>query len=113
MSYGVRKDFYQSKAWKQVRKNIWLKQSCLCAICGKPCYVDGISEYTPKEYRRRGIVHHIKHLDNNNVFDNDVALCEDNLIGICKECHEREHASDFITRKEVMFDNDGNLVKRA
>ena len=24
MSYGIRKDFYQSKAWKQVRKNIWI-----------------------------------------------------------------------------------------
>ena len=52
MSYGIRKDFYNSKVWKRVRKNIWLKQNCLCARCKLPCYVDGISDYLPKEERR-------------------------------------------------------------
>lgn len=112
MSDGVRKDFYNSKAWKQVRKNVWLKQSCLCAICGKPCYVDGISPYIEKQYRRTGIVHHKIFLDNSNVYDNAIALDESNLIGVCKECHELEHHVDISTRKEVMFDEFGNLVKR-
>ena len=56
MSYGLRKDFYNSKAWKTVRKNVWIKQQLLCARCYKPVYVDGISSWLPKDQRRTGIV---------------------------------------------------------
>ena len=45
MSRSTNSTFYQSKAWKQVRKNVWLKQSCLCNRCSKPVYVSGITEY--------------------------------------------------------------------
>lgn len=112
MSYGVRKEFYNSKAWKTARKNIWLRQSCLCAICNRPVYVDGISKYIPKYKRRTGIVHHKIWLNDTNVYDNNIALNEDNLIGVCKECHELEHHKDIVTRKDIMFDDDGNPIKR-
>lgn len=112
MSYGIRKDFYNSKAWKTVRKNVWIKQQLLCNRCYKPVYVDGISKYIPKEQRRTGIVHHIKYLNDTNVNDDSVALDMNNLEGICKECHEKEHHKDTVTRNEVMFDKDGNLIKR-
>lgn len=110
MSYGVRKDFYNSKAWKTVRKNIWLKQNCLCARCYKPVYVDGISEWIPKDQRRTGIVHHIEYLNDTNIEDDNITLNEDNLIGICKECHEKEHHQDIATRKGYEFDSYGNLI---
>lgn len=110
MSYGVRKDFYNSKVWKQVRKNIWLKQNCLCARCKLPCYVDGISDYLPKEQRRKGIVHHKIYLDDINVYDDEIALNEDNLEGICQACHNSLHF-DTSTRKEYKFDENGNLIK--
>ena len=110
MSYGVRKDFYNSKVWKRVRKNIWLKQNCLCARCKLPCYVDGISDYLPKEQRRKGIVHHKIYLDDINVYDDEITLNEDNLEGICIDCHNREHF-DTSTRKEYKFDENGNLIK--
>lgn len=112
MSYGIRKSFYQSKLWKQVKNNIWLKQSCLCAICHRPVYVNGISEYIPKENRRTGIVHHIVWLDDSNIYDENISINEDNLVGICKECHEKEHHKDMVTRNDVMFDDNGNLIKR-
>ena len=112
MSYGIKKDFYQSAIWKKVRKNIWLKQNCLCAICNKPVYVDGISEWIPKENRRTGIVHHKIFLDNNNIYDDNITINEDNLIGVCKECHELEHHTDISTRKDYMFDDYGNLIRR-
>lgn len=112
MSYGIRKEFYQSKAWKQTRLNVWYKQGCLCAICNKPVYVDGISEYIPKRYRRTGIVHHIKELDNSNVYDNDIALDEDNLVGVCKDCHEEIHHINKSCRKGLTFDDNGNLVEK-
>lgn len=112
MSYGARKYFYNSKVWKSVRQSIWIKQNLLCAICGKPVYVDGISDYLPKEKRRTGIVHHKIWLDNNNVYDDDITLNEDNLIGVCKECHEDIHHNDLVHRKEVTFDEEGNLIKK-
>lgn len=113
MSYGIRKDFYNSKAWKIVRRNIWLKQNLLCAICNKPVYVDGISEYIPKAQRRAGIVHHKEHLNDINVYDDEIALNEENLIGVCKECHEKEHHKDIATRKGYSFNEYGELVNEA
>ena len=76
MSYGVRKSFYNSKAWKQVKNNIWIKQHLLCNRCHKPVYVDGLSDYLPKEKRRTGIVHHKIYLDNENVYDDAIALSD-------------------------------------
>ena len=113
MSYGLRKNFYNSKAWKVVRKNVWLKQQLLCNRCHKPVYVDGISKWIPKQQRRTGIVHHKIYLDDINVNDINVTLNIDNLEGICKECHEKEHHSDEVTRNGVTFDEDGNLIKEG
>lgn len=110
MSYGVRKDFYNSKVWKQARKNIWLKQNLLCGICNRPVYVDGLSEWMPKENRRTGIVHHKIFLDNENITDDSITIDENNLIGVCKECHEKEHHKDIATREGYTFDEYGNLI---
>ena len=51
MSYGARRKFYNSKLWNQVKNTIWLKQNLLCNRCGKPVYVDGLSEWLPKNKR--------------------------------------------------------------
>ncbi len=113
MSYGVRKDFYHSKAWKLVRKNVWLKQNLLCNRCKRPVYVDGLSEWIPKGNRRTGIVHHKEYLDNSNVYDDSITLDENNLEGVCKWCHEHLcHNTDMVTRKEYTFDDEGNLIPR-
>lgn len=112
MSYGIRKDFYHSKVWKSVRKNIWLRQNLLCSICHKPVYVDGISSYLPKEKRRTGIVHHIIHLDNTNVYDNNITINEANLIGVCKDCHEKLHNTVPSIRDNYLFDEEGNIKKK-
>lgn len=113
MSYGARKEFYQSKAWKTVRINVWLKQNCLCAVCNRPVYVDGITDYMDKKYRRTGIVHHKEELDNQNVLDDNISLNEDNLIGVCKDCHEKLHHQDVATRKDYLFDESGNILPRG
>ena len=112
MSYGIRQEFYNSRAWKDVRKAIWLKQNLLCNRCGKPVYINGISDYLPREKRRIGIVHHKIYLDNINVYDPNITINIDNLEGICKECHELEHHKDISTRKDYIFDDDGNLIKK-
>lgn len=110
MSYGIRRKFYNSKAWNNVRKAVWLKQNLLCARCNKPVYVDGISKYLPKEKRRIGIVHHKIFLNNSNIDDKNITLNIDNLEGVCKECHENIHHQNDIIRKDLMFDEEGNVV---
>ena len=109
MSYGIRKQFYQSKAWQDVRKVVWLKQNLLCNRCHKPVYVDGISEYIPKDNRRTGIVHHKIYLDEVNIYDKDITLDINNLEGLCKDCHEIEHHKGQAIRKNYYFDEEGNL----
>lgn len=112
MSYGIRSKFYHSKAWKDIKKSIWLKQNLLCNRCHKPVYVDGLSDYIPKENRRTGIVHHKIYLDDTNVYDDGIALNEENLEGICKDCHEIEHSKKDTTRDGYIFDETGMLVKK-
>ncbi len=111
MSYGIRREFYQSKAWQDVRKNVWLRQNLLCNRCHKPVYVDGISDYIPKGNRRTGIVHHKTYLDENNINDINITLNIDNLEGLCIYCHNEEHAKGNAIRKEYRFDENGNIVK--
>ena len=66
----------------------------------------------PKEKRRAGIVHHKIWLDNNNIEDDNITLNEDNLIGVCKECHENIHHENKSCRKDMMFDENGYIIKR-
>lgn len=107
-----RTDFYYSKLWKTVRKSIWLRQYCLCNKCGRPVYVDGISEWIPKEKRVKGIVHHKIHLTDSNVYDDTITINEDNLEGLCIYCHNIVHG-DNATRDNYIFDDNGNITKRG
>lgn len=110
MSYGNRRKFYSSKAWKDVRKTIWLRQNLLCNRCHKPVYVDGISEYIPKGNRRIGIVHHIEELNDINVYDKNITLNPDNLEGVCLDCHNIIHNSNNTIRPNYIFDANGNVI---
>ncbi len=107
-----RQDFYHSKEWRQTARYVWIKQYCLCARCHRPVYVDGISAYLPKEKRLVGVVHHIKHLNETNYNDENISLNEDNLEGLCQDCHALVHGSK-VTRNDVKFDANGNLIPVA
>ena len=104
--------FYESKAWKRVRLNICLAQSCLCARCGRACYVDGLSSYVPKEKRLIGIVHHKEYINDENESNDLIILDENNLELLCIDCHNKEHKKvNDITRNDLMFDENGQLVE--
>lgn len=104
--------FYKSKAWNIVRLNVWRKQYCLCNRCHKAVYVGGLSEWIPKEKRLKGIVHHKTYLNESNVTDDNITLNEENLEGLCIECHNKEHDSTDILRDGYLFDDNGNLIKK-
>ncbi|MDD3099681.1 MAG: HNH endonuclease signature motif containing protein [Bacilli bacterium] len=86
--------FYRSAAWQQARLIKITSANGRCEKCG------GVGEE----------VHHIVHIDHNNVNDVDVTLKIDNLILLCKHCHNDAHKR-FIVNKAT-FDKNGNLIKK-
>lgn len=52
-------------------------------------------------------VHHKIPLTPNNINDVNVTLNPENLIYLCKECHNKEH--DRFQKKASQFDSNGNL----
>lgn len=109
----TRQEFYATTAWKKVRLNVWRKQYCLCARCHRPVYVDKLSEYISQEKRLKGIVHHKIYLTDDNFSNYNISLNIDNLEGLCIDCHNKEHFNSSVTRNDVMFDDEGNLVSRS
>lgn len=107
-----RKDFYNSKVWELVRVNYAKSKCCICERCGQPVYVSGVNDYLPKEKRIRYIVHHKTRLNEINYNDDSISLNEDNLELLCIDCHNKEHFGSMAVRKDLMFDEFGNLVKR-
>lgn len=90
------KEFYLSKAWRRVRIYIVQRDHGLCVRCGRP----------------GEIVHHKEHLTPENIRNPAIALGEDNLELLCRDCHGIEHATNPPTGAGLMFDEKGNLVKR-
>lgn len=106
-----RVDFYHSTIWRKQSKLYALSKYCICEKCGRPVYVDGITPYQPKDKRLKYVVHHKIHLNESNYNDYNISLNWDNLQLLCIDCHNQEH-SNAITRNDVMFDEQGNLVER-
>lgn len=84
--------FYRCEKWKQARALKIALASGLCEKCGK------VGEE----------VHHIKYLTEENVSDNSISISQDNLILLCKECHNKEHKR--FKRNRTNFDENGDLI---
>ena len=106
MSRGL----YRSKAWKQVRLAYALSKNCICERCGRPVYVDGLTEYIPQDRRLRYVVHHKTYVTDENENNDSVVFDTDNLELLCIDCHNTEHKSSSV-RQGLMFDGSGNLVQ--
>lgn len=101
MAQDFAKRFYKSKAWQQCRRAYIFKVHGLCERClSKGIYTPGV------------IVHHKVLLTASNINDPSVSLNHDHLLYVCLECHNREHMGDGATREDVMFDSNGDVVKR-
>lgn len=84
--------FYRSNEWQQARLLKITSANGECERCG------AIGEE----------VHHIIHINFVNVTDVNVTLNQDNLILLCKECHNKEH--DRFKGSKQKFDINGNLM---
>ena len=83
--------FYRSSAWLLARQQKIASCNGRCELCG------AIGEE----------VHHKIPLTPKNIHDPSITLGEENLIYLCKECHNKEH--NRFKKKESQFDCDGNL----
>lgn len=88
-------NFYKSDAWKKVREEVILRAGGRCEICGK----------VGRE------VHHKIHLTLDNADDASISLNPDNLLLLCKECHNKMHDRFNGTLPKYKWDEDGDLVE--
>ena len=103
MAKEYAKAFYRSKAWLQCRAGYINSVNGMCERCLKQ------GKYKPGK-----IVHHINYITPKNINDPNITLNWKNLELVCHECHEQIHkGSNRSLRDDVMFDNDGNLIKKS
>ena len=102
MAKEFAKQFYNSKAWRDVRELRIGMDRGICQICGKPGNeVDHIIELTP-----------------DNIYDEMIALNLDNLRTLCHRCHTRKtmqgqrgKEDESIALDRIFFTEDGMPVK--
>lgn len=95
MAKDFAKPFYDSKVWKDTRKQILRRASFTCEECG----VERASE-----------VHHIIPLTPDNINDPSITLNPKNLRALGSVCHKKitKGASDVVAG--YVFDDQGNVV---
>lgn len=80
ISNGNEEYFYNSRTWRNKRKQILKRDNYECQFCKAKGKVG-----------RGEVVHHIKHLKDRP----DLALDDKNLTTVCNTCHELEHPDRF------------------
>ncbi len=98
MSQDFARGFYGSQQWKDCRESYAKYKRYLC----EDCLAKGL--YTPGE-----IVHHIIHLNPENINDPSVTLNFDNLRLVCRKCHGEVHSKKD---RRYVIDDDGKVILR-
>lgn len=93
--------FYNSKAWKDTRRNY--KQS-VGGLCER-CLAKGI--ITPAD-----VVHHKEPLTKDNIQNLELSLGWCNLQALCRSCHAEVHDEIYAarTKRRYKIDNNGKVV---
>lgn len=98
------KQFYSSKEWKKMRAYIFKRDMGLCQMCLEKGEIEIVNG---------DVVHHkIELLDGEKGWR--LRLDPENLITICHQCHNNIHKGNDepVLRYDVMFDDEGNLVRK-
>ena len=92
------RQFYNSKAWRETRKQILRRDLYTCAYC----------------YDRAEEVHHIIELTPGNINDTNITLNPDNLLSLCHNCHTKiTQGSAGDIQEGYIFDEDGMVIRRS
>ena len=102
MAKDFSRSFYKSKAWKETREYIYIRDKGLCQDC-----LNKYNILTPGKE-----VHHITPLEPDNMDNTEITLGADNLILLCKECHHKRHKNNKCIDDGLMFDELGNLIRK-
>lgn len=105
MAREFAKTFYKSKEWEQVREYCLKRDHYMCTTPG--CY-------NPAEE-----VHHVIHLDAENVNDPKISLNPGNLVSLCRACHFEAHRGEHGQGRKAheadnnpyRFDENGYIVR--
>ena len=98
MAQAWARKFYNSKAWKQARREALRRDNYTCCRC----------------YGRAEEVHHITELTPENIHDTKIALGLDNLESLCHDCHTKETKGiDGDIQGDYIFDEDGQVIRRC
>lgn len=82
--------FYNTVVWQNARIQIMERDHYLCQDCLKKGLVVSAEE-----------VHHIIPLSPENIKDPKIALGEDNLVSLCRNCHRDRHREMFEQSKRL------------
>ena len=90
----TKKEFYQSKAWRELSRAFLISKNYVCERCGNPAE----------------IAHHKTYLTAQNVNRPEIALNPDNLQALCLTCHNNEHFSNGgAIAANLEFDHNGDI----
>ena len=95
MAKSFSRKFYNTQAWVKTAKAFKQSKFGLCEKCGKP----------GEE------VHHIIALTPDNINDPNITLNWNNLMLLCRSCHELIEEKAKATRDGIKFDEFGQVVE--
>ncbi|MDO0995577.1 HNH endonuclease [Staphylococcus borealis] len=96
MTRSISQSFYRSTTWKKCRNAYMQSQNYICERCG------GLAV----------ICHHKEWLNEDNYINPHIAYGWDNLEALCLDCHNKEHFGSNSIDDELMFDDNGNIIKK-
>ena len=88
--------FYKSKPWLKLKAEVLRKNHYECAICKAKGIITRFDIGADGSKRKLSTVHHIKHVRDYP----ELALSKDNLIPVCKACHNKLHP-EKIKKKNI------------
>lgn len=100
--------FYHSPAWKHNRKaymerTIDTPFGLVPPFMCERCYQNG-------KLKPAKVVHHVIHLNPQNINDPNISLSFDNFQRLCQDCHAAVHTGYEPPR--YSFDADGNVIEK-
>lgn len=93
--------FYKSKQWLSTRA---YKLSLTNHLCER-CLENGVIKPAVD-------VHHKIVLNESNIHDPNITLNIDNLMSVCKECHNIVHGYGPAINEGLEFDEKGMVIKK-
>lgn len=110
MRYGdrspVKNKFYNSAAWRKLAKHYAQSKGWVCECCHNKNV-----DYEKPIYGQLHC-HHKTELTEENINDPEVALNEDNLILLCRVCHNKQHGENEVLASDLYFDEQGMVRKK-